>query len=143
YVVPIGNNLVGYTALGGTVSVNTTSPNAIGTSTTIINDLRAGDYIRVGNTGSNQMKKVKTVVNNTLIVMDSNASFANTIAPYNRAFPKFIPIPLGTRSGITANLDNDGNVLTINFGTTFEGTTTVNTALGVSIRRTGVTSTSK
>lgn len=143
YVVPIGNNLIGYTPLSGTVAVTTTSPNAVGTSTTFITDLAAGDYVRVGNTTANQIKKVKTVVNNTLVVLDSNCSFANTAASYNRAFPQNVPIPLGTRAGITANLNANGNVLTVNFGMTMEGTTSVNTALGVSIRRSGATSTSK
>lgn len=143
YVVPIGNNLIAYTALTGTVSVNTTSANAVGSGTTFLVDLVPGDYVSVGNSTANAIKKVVSVPNNTLIVLDSNCSFANSSANIRRTFPKNIPVPFGTRSGLSANLDVNRNILTLDFGMTFEGTVSVNTALGVNIQRTGVSATSK
>ena len=144
YVVPIGNNVIGYTPLTGTVSVNTTSPNCIGSGTTFINNLEAGDYIRINSGGSNAIKKVKSITNNTLLVMESNNGFANAgTATFNRAFPQNVPIPFGKRSGLSANLNGPGTLITLNLGMTTEGTVSVNTALGVNIRRSAVTSIGK
>jgi hypothetical protein len=142
YVVPIANNLVAYTALTGTVSVNTSTANCVGTGTTFITDLRAGDYVQVDyGGGSLEIKQIKTVVNNTLVIVDSNGSFTNTAGHVYRAFPKNVPVPFGSRDGLIAN--NTGTLLTLDFGMTMAGTTSVNTALGCSIERTGVTSTAK
>lgn len=143
YVVPVSRDLVAYTSLTGTITCNTTSPNVVGSGTTFITDLRSGDYVTLANSTANTIKKVVSVVNNTLFVADSNSSVVDTGINCYRTFPKNVPVPLGTRSGLTANVDSNGNILTVNFGMTFAGTTSANTLLGVNIERTGVTSTAK
>ena len=70
------------TVLAGTLSVNTTSPNAVGTSTSFTTTLLPGSKIFVyGNSsGAGEVKTVVTVANNTRIVLNSNLSFANASA---------------------------------------------------------------
>jgi len=144
YIVPVSRDLVAYTSLTGAASCNTTSINVIGSGTTFINDLKAGDYITLSpNASANAIKKVVSVVNNTFLTLDSNCSFANTSTNLFRTFPKNVPVPFGTRSGLSANVDAGGNILTVNFGTTFAGTTSANTLVGVNIERTNISSTSK
>lgn len=144
YVVPIANNLIQYTPLTGTVSVNTTTAVAVGTSTTALADVQAGDYLYIySNTSQFTVKKVISVSNDTYITLDSNVSFANGTCSYKRVFPKNVPIPFGVRSGLTANVNSNGNILTLNLGFAIDSATSVNTAVGVNILRTGVTSTSK
>lgn len=140
YVVPLANNLIAYTPFTGNVSVNTTSANVIGTGTTFITDIQAGDYVYLtANATTQSINRVLNVVNNTLLILDSNVSFANASSSNYRIFPKNIPVPFGSRSGLTANVNSNGNILTLNFGVSFNTSTTVNTAIGVNIQRTNVT----
>lgn len=150
YVVPIGNNLIQYVDMNGNVSVNSTSNVVVGDGTNFFSDFKPGDYVRVwSNTLNWDIKKVVSIVNATYLTTDSNWSFANTQAKIKRVFPKHVPIPFGDREGLTANVNANGNVLTLRFGhsngdiITFEGTGGVNTAIAVNIERRGVTSTSK
>lgn len=144
YVVPIANNLVGFTNLSGTISSNTTSPNIIGTTTTFLTDLVAGDYVYMfPNNTIFDIKKVIQVVNNTLFIADSNCAYTNSSSNYVRTFPKNLPIPFGSRAGLTANVNSNGNILTLYLGFTITGTTSVNTAVGVNIEREGIVSTAK
>lgn len=144
YVVPLANNLIAYTSLTGTVSVNTTSANVVGSGTTFLADLEAGDYVNLSpNNSVNAIKKVVSITNNTLLVVDSNCSFTNATTNVFRTFPKNVPVPFGKRSGLVANVDANSNILTLDFGMTFAGTTSVNTAIAVNIQRTGVSSTAR
>lgn len=144
YVVPVANDIIAYSSLTGTVNANTTTANLVGTSTTFISDIASGDYIQLySNSISYEIKKVVTVVNNTLAILDSNCSVANTVSIYKRAFPKNAPIPFGSRAGLSANVNANGNILVLNFGMTFAGTTSTNTAIAYNVQRTNVTSTTK
>lgn len=141
YVVPISNNLIAYNSLTGTVTANTSTANLVGSGTTFITDLQAGDYIQLQSGASLSIKQVNSVVNNTLLIMDSAAAFNNTTSLTFRAFPQYVPIPFGNRSGLVAN--NTGSLLTIDLGMSLSGTAAVNTAIACSIKRTGVTSSAK
>lgn len=150
YVVPIGNTLYQYTNLTGTVSVNTTTASVVGSGTSFFNDFAPGDYVLLySNNLSQDIKKVISITNSTFMTVDSNTSYANTAAVFKRVFPKQVPIPFGSRDGLSANVDANGNILTLTFAhanglaLTFEGSVTVNTALGVNIERRGVTASSK
>ena len=150
YVVPVGNNLTQYTDLTGTVSVNTTSNVVTGSGTNFYSDFEAGDYVKcIANSTTSEMRKVTAVVNATSMRVASEFTFANGSCTFKRVFPKNVPIPFGTRTGLTANVDINMNILTLKLAhsnglaLTVEGTATVNTALGVNIKRTSTTSTSK
>jgi hypothetical protein len=143
YVVPIEANLVAYDYLTGTIDVDTSTTDCVGTATDFITDLRVGDYVQVGNTDTNDIKRVANVVNSTFVSLDSNCSFACSSANIWRAFPQYAPIPFGNRDGLSANLNANTNVLTLDFGMTFEGTTNTDTLLGVSVKVAGGRSTPK
>jgi len=144
YVVPISNNLIAYTALTGSVNVFTTSANLHGVGTTFLTNLQAGDYVKVtGGSSENNVKKIISVTNNTFATLDSNCAFANNGGALRRTFPQNVPVPFGRRTGLSANLNVAGTILTLNFGMTFEAPTSITTSLGCSIKRSGVSSTSK
>lgn len=144
YVVPTAIDLVSSANLTGNTSLSTTSANLVGNGTQFLTELRSGDYIYAyANGTAHQLKKVVQVVNNTLIVLDSNGSFTNTVTKIQRAWPVNVPVPFGYRSGLTANVDSNQNILTLDFGTPLSGSTSANVALGVNIRRTNVTQSTK
>lgn len=150
YVVPVGNNLVQYINLTGTVSVNTTSNLISGTGTNFFNDFEVGDYVYLTpNATAFDTKRIMAIVNAAAVQLDSPVTFANTTCNFRRIFPKNIPIPFGTRTGLTANVDVNRNILTLKLNQsngsalTLEGTVTVNTSIGVNIQRSNVISSPK
>lgn len=153
YVVPVGNTLYQYSNLVGNATVSSTSAVVTGIGTNFFADFEPGDYIYVFEPGSGiniSTRRVKSITNTTSLIVDSNVSFSNTgSAKFKRAFPRNVPVPFGTRTGLSANVDANGNILTLRFAhsnglsLTFEGTASVNTAVGVNIERRNVTSTSK
>jgi hypothetical protein len=70
------------TQLTGTISVNTTSSTATGTSTLFQTELRPNSYIVVSSngTGYSTTKRVVSITSNTVATLDSNNSFANSLA---------------------------------------------------------------
>ena len=138
YVAPAGQGFKANVAITGTVTATTTSPNIVGSSTTFVSDLRIGDYVYVySNTTSYDIKLVKNIVNNTLIIVDSNVSFANTTSNIKRYYPRYIPIPFGTRDGLSANVDANGNILTISLGSEIETPSNNHTIVGYNVERIG------
>lgn len=136
YVVPIANSLTFSANLTGTVTLNTTSANLVGSGTSFLTELAAGDWVKPYTNSTNfDVRRVTKVVNNTLVVLDANGASAFSGVNFKRTFPRFMPIPFGVRSGLTANVDALGTTLTLDLGETLEGTGTVNTALGVTIKR--------
>jgi hypothetical protein len=91
YIVCVVNNVISNTSLkikrtfgdltanlSGTVSVNTTSPNVTGTSTSFTTNFSNGDFIAVWNTGSvYEVKKINVITSTTSMNVDSNFSFIN------------------------------------------------------------------
>lgn len=144
YVVPTALDLISNANFAGTVTVNTTSANMVGSGTSFLSDTKSNDYVYVFSNGTAfQLKRVVQVVNNTLVVLDSNCSFANVSTSVARAFPKNVPVPFGYRSGLSANVDVNQNILTLNFGMNFTAVGTSNVALGVNIKRVDVAQATK
>jgi hypothetical protein len=149
YLVPTNKALQANNPGEGNGSVNTTSANVVGTGTTFVADFQEGDYVYMSpNATANAVKRIVRIVNNTLMVADSNASFSNTQTKIFRYFPRNVPIQLGvrnvpTQNGHASNVDANGNILNIQFryanGTnmTFNSTDAVaaNVALGIDIER--------
>lgn len=136
YVIPTGGEMRSTTSLGTSVSVSSTSPNVIGTGTTFLSSLRAGDYIYAsGNSTENVIRRVESVVNNTLIILDANGAFTNASANVIvRTFPNSVPIPVGHRDGITANVNLAQDQLTINLGTTIDKGTSTTATIAVDVK---------
>jgi len=98
----------GYTtSKTGTVSVNTTSVNVIGSSTSFLTDYRAGDYFYC-NTAT---KLIKTIANNTSMAVDSVFAFTSSGLSHQKTFPAGVPISfqspnrtINITSSTTANI---------------------------------------
>lgn len=149
YVVPLANNLYQYTNLTGNVICNTTSTIVTGNGTNFFSNFVSGDYILIKGAASNNIKRIISITNTTSMIVDSNCSFANTGADFKRVFPQNIPIPFGSRQGLTANVDANGNILTLylkhsnGVSMGIEGASGVNTAIAFNVERRNITSTAK
>jgi hypothetical protein len=134
YVIPIGGDLKEATTRTGTVATLTTSPNVTGTGTLFVSEVAPGDFLYLaGNSTETAIRKIISVVNNTLLIVESNNAFANTAATVRRVFPNSVPIPFGSRVGLSANVNSNGNILTLNLGVTLQGSASVNAALAVDV----------
>ena len=109
----------------------------IGTAFTSL--FNAGDYVVVSNALVNDVHQVISVVNDTVIIMDSNSTVGilNT-ANVVRYFPPNVMVPFGARSWLSANLNSNAAVLTLNFGGRFTGTAIGNVGISYSAQRTNV-----
>ena len=150
YVVPTGNDCIQFTALDGTINVTTTSNVVTGTSTNFISDFVEGDYVQIYSTVvDNVIKRVTRVISATAIQIDSAPSFANTTSIFKRVFPKNVPIPFGYRSGLTANVDVNKKILTLNFAHSnstqldFIAPSPITTSIAFNVNRENVTSSTK
>lgn len=78
-------------ALTGTVSVNTTSVNVIGSSTTFNTRFLTGDNIKVGS----ELRTVVAVTNATFMTIDNPFSVTNAAATYYKSYINGKIIPIG------------------------------------------------
>lgn len=135
YVVPTNFSLVANNAATGTVSVNTTTVNCVGTSTTWLTTFAPGDWITVtaNSTGGSDLKQVVTIVNNTFMTVGSALAFTNAVATFFRTYPANLPVPFGFRAGLSANVNINLNILTLDFGTPFAYAGTKTASLAVDL----------
>ena len=110
-VAPVTNTFTSNTT--GNVNASNSTANLVGTSTTFLSDYAAGDYIRIFTTTSTtDIRRVENVVNNTLIILNSNTSLSNTSTKASLFFPAYYPIDL-SRSGRTITTSANAAVVTI------------------------------
>lgn len=145
YVVPTGASLIAANNLTGNVAASTTTANLVGNGTTFLTHLRKGDfvYLLANSTGGADTRQVQRVVNNTLVILDSNVAFSNATAKIRRIFPKNAPVPFGSRTGLSAAVTSNSNILTMNFGFNFDTASNTAMALAVDISRVNPTPVSK
>jgi hypothetical protein len=107
--------------LTGSVSVNTTSTNLVGTSTTFTSQFANGEYIGLTDGSSFYYKRVTNVISNTLLTVDSAFSVTNTSIKYFKHYPAGYIVPMEranvnitstTTALIDTLLQNAGNLLT-------------------------------
>lgn len=134
YVVPLSGPIRAKTNLTGNVTPTASNSMLTGVGTSFLTDLNEGDYVYISanSTGGGDVRRVVSRLTNTLIKLDANSSFSNSTAKISRYFPQYIPIPFGDRDGLTANVDSNRNVLTLDLGLEFLGSS-VTTAVGVNI----------
>lgn len=151
-VVPIAGDLIASNNLTGNVASNDASNAVIGTGTSFTSELVSGDYVYItaNSTGGGDIRRVVTVTNSTHVVLSSAPSYSNATAKFRRCFPQHIPIPFGARAGLSANVDNDSDILTLRLGYSSNGgafsidsSSAVNTALSVDVNRVGVSQETK
>ncbi|MDR3502872.1 MAG: DUF4815 domain-containing protein [Legionella sp.] len=143
YIVPqVGLTYSNQITAANTVSTLTGNNWLMGSATTtFISTFAVGDYVYVNNntTGNNVVKRINQIVNNSVMVLDSNIGFSSSNNAVYRYFPQNVPVPFGTRSGLSANLNGSLNVLTVNFGNTFLGSTSSNVTISYSVIKAGAT----
>ena len=121
-IVPTAN-LQASANLSGSVVV--TNNSVVGTSTSFINDLRVGDYIKVANTTANQVFRISSISNNTLATLSSNATTMNTItANVMLFFPAFRPLNFISRDSRYINISANSTVMYANLATSITGSGT-------------------
>ena len=144
YVVSTSVDLVSSANLTGTFTTSTTTANVVGSGTNFISSLQTGDYLYIyWSPSTYDLKCVSQIVNNTFLVLDSNCSTSNTSASFTRCFPAGVPIPLGYRSGLTANVNAGSNILTVNLGMNFTTTISEPVTLACNIQRNNITQLTK
>jgi hypothetical protein len=89
-IVPTQN---GYsTVKPGTVSVNLTSSNVVGSGTTFLSHYSPGDYLFVSNSTYSNTKVVNTVYTDTLMSVDSVFGYANGVSQHQKVWISGHPI---------------------------------------------------
>jgi hypothetical protein len=102
-VIPSSNIIV--TNATGTIATANVSPTVTGTSTTFLTSFQENDYIRIANSTVNEIKQVKSIVNNTLLITTNSISNAYSSSTLAKAYPKNIPINFANRNS-TIDLAN-------------------------------------
>lgn len=121
--------------IAGSISCNTTSPQVNGSATSFTSTIRAGDFIKIANTVSSEIRQVSRVANDTVLILTTNGANYST-ANAKIFFPSGAPISL-SRETRTANVDSNSNNLTINVGLAVN--TETNVAVAYNVRAANVT----
>lgn len=143
YVIPTENDLVS-TSNTGTVGANNGNTGLIGSTTSFL-DFDAGDFITISANaaGGYFLGQISSIVNNTFLYLTKPCNYTNATAKAYRTFPKNIPVPFGYRPGLSANCNDNQNLLTLNFNETFQHAGTKTISLGYNVKRYNVTQSSK
>jgi hypothetical protein len=138
-VTPLSNNFVYSVPITGTVTINASTANLVGSGTTFTTSLLPGDFVVVSNVLSKDIHQVIAVVNDTSAILDS-VSTVGTLAAANvyHYFPPNVTVPFGSRSYLSANLNTNGSILTLNFGGPFAGAPSANMAICYNAIRTNI-----
>ena len=105
------------------VSVNTTSTNVTGNGVFTTNFV-AGDYIAVGNSSTYNVRRVTSITNSTVLVVNSAFSFTNTAVDIARHFPAGAAIPFTREDSANVVVAGDGSLATFNLGVSLANTFT-------------------
>ena len=104
-VIVIPNSNVIVTNATGTVAIANVTTNVIGTTTTFLTSFQENDYIRIANSTVNEIKQIKSIVNNTLLITTNSVTNAYSSSTLAKAYPKNIPINFADRNS-TIDLAN-------------------------------------
>ena len=146
YMTPVTASLKSYAAISGTAAVSTTAATIVGTSTAFLSVFQPGDYVLIKDGASTSISKILSIANNTHMVADANSQITSASASVYYYYPKNVPVYLGGRlpgqTAHSANVDVNGNILTIQFkyanGTNMSFDAAANVALAVDIEKRNV-----
>lgn len=103
------------------VSGNTTTNVIVGNTSTFSTNFVVGDYIKIFDTATNNIRRVTALTNATAIGIDANLSFTNTAAVISRTFPVGVPISLFREDSANIMITNTTSGA-INLGTNLSST---------------------
>lgn len=129
-IVPLANTQATTNATG-TITTLSTSPNLVGSSTTFLADFTPGDYVLLSDGTNSDIRRVEKVVNNTLMIAEANASYANTTVKAKMFYPHNVPLNL-FRAGRGGNVSVNQQSLKIAFGNTIPSA--VNVAVSYTVK---------
>lgn len=129
-VVPLANTQATTNATG-TITTTTTSPNLVGSSTTFLADFTPGDYVLLSDGTNSDVRRVEKVVNNTFMVAEANASFANSTVKAKIFYPHNVPLNL-FRAGRGGNVSVNQQSLKLSFGNSLPSA--VNVAVSYTVK---------
>ena len=133
YVIP-NANLRAYSALTGTVNVNSTTSNVTGTGTNFNSEVKAGGYISI----NSDIRRVSSVTNSTHMVLTSNGGSNATAQTFYNAWPAYAPVPIAYNADFSAATSGANNeILTINFGETLNGVAAANVSVAYNVEQSG------
>lgn len=127
-VTPLANGTASAN-LGGSVALYSVNTSMVGTSTTFLTDLVAGDWVKVANATTNVIVQISSVANNTYATVTANAS-VNISSNGILYFPQFAPISLDP-SARWANVSATANQMTVYVGTALDADLSVAVAYNV------------
>jgi hypothetical protein len=104
-----------------TVSVNTASPNVVG-SASFTSNFEVGDYFATGNTSVFDVRRVVSITNATHMVANSNFAQTNSAFTIARHFPAGTAIPFTRDDSANVSVASDGSQATINLGVNLAST---------------------
>lgn len=134
YVTPTVN-IASQSTITSVASVNSSASVVQTTDQVFLTSLKSGDYIQVNSGATTNIRRVQNIANNIYLTVDSPFSFSNTGgAVVRRAWPQYVPIPI-FNDEYTANVDNSGDILTINLNQTFNTVNTSNTVIGYIVEK--------
>lgn len=113
-IVPMANTQATVNATG-TITTSVTSANLVGAATTFLADFVPGDYVLLSDGTNSAVRRVEKVVNNTLMAVEANCSFANTTVKAKMFYPHNVPLNL-FRAGRGGNVSPNQQSLTIALG---------------------------
>lgn len=143
-VIPTAQTMVAFANVTGTITATAASNTLTGSGTAFVTDLRVGDYIQLIDGANNDIRRVSTITNQTSLTVDSNWGEDFTAGtPAYRCFPQNVPLPLGERDGLSANVDVTRDILSIHTNFALGGTSSFATSFAGNIRRENVVSTAK
>lgn len=108
---------------GVTVSVNSTSSDVLG-SASYTSNFAVGDYVAVGNSSANNIRRVVSITNSTHMVVNSVFSITNTAFTIARHFPAGALISFGRDDSANVVVALDGSSATFNLGSSLTSTFT-------------------
>ena len=144
YVVPVGGDIVSIDQHPGTVSLSTGSNTLTGTGTAYTDEFVAGDYVRIYQSAAAAFhtSRIDKIINSTSLELDKVGDYTNAVAKLQRVFPKYMPMPFGSREGMTGSIDGAGEVLSLTIAyenaNAFNllGGLAVDTAIATNVKRT-------
>lgn len=115
-VVPVESHLIANQAIIGSIDVNSSNNVIVSTEPNFIENFEVGDYVYLTDESFESIRQVEAILSSNLIRLDSAPNFTSSTADIRRVFPKNIPIPFGSRAGLSGTVDGTGQSVTLRFG---------------------------
>jgi hypothetical protein len=124
FTVVVTSN-VDSSTISGSLNVNTSTVNVVGSSTSFFNNFTPGDQIKVTSDSTTDLRTVVTIANSSFMTVDAPFSFTNNAAIYKKSFLKGKILPISRfAGGVSSYIQiNDTDEFTIKTGLADNGVT--------------------